>query len=183
MRFPVWHHARFFLVAALIVGVAACATLEQQKWYQQTRDATVKTTNTMTDVTTKAMQRMQGYLAKKDVLEKFRDSAEHSEGVVLDVLHKAGINRSASTQTPKTQTGKTQSAAKPPGGATPPAAGPKTPPAPASAVPSKYAGNFRWPLEAGILSSDYGERWARCTKAWTSPRIRVSPCTPRRAAK
>jgi murein DD-endopeptidase MepM/ murein hydrolase activator NlpD len=125
----------------------------------------------MTEATGKAVQRMQSYMARQDVLLKFRDSAEHSEGVVLDVLHKAGINRTASNQasnqTAKPSPNKAQPSSKTAPGTSAPSAGSKTAPAaPAAtpALPTKYAGNYRWPLDAGIVSSEYGARWGKMHK-------------------
>jgi murein DD-endopeptidase MepM/ murein hydrolase activator NlpD len=31
-------------------------------------------------------------------------------------------------------------------------------------MPEQYTGNYRWPLEAGIISSEYGERWGKVHK-------------------
>ena len=90
---------------------------------------------------------MQQYLAEKDVLKTFYDAGEHSETAVLNVLHKSGI-------------------AKP---TAPPVAGQPAPPkhrapAPLTTVPEQYSGSMRWPLDAYIVSSEYGERWGKVHK-------------------
>jgi len=92
---------------------------------------------------------MQHYLAEKDVLQTFHDAGEHSEAAVLDVLHKSKAH--ASTGTSKSTPHGTGSA---------PAAKGQSAPA-AAAVPQKYAGNLRWPVDAGIVSSEFGERWGK----------------------
>src|SRR5262245_38031775 len=91
MPSPLFRRPRVVLPAAALTLLTACSTLEQQKSYQKRRDETVKTTGTVTAATSAAVKRMQDYLARKDVLEKFHDSAEHSEDAVLGVLRKAGI--------------------------------------------------------------------------------------------
>src|SRR5471032_402595 len=129
---------RISVAVSLIIAAAGCTTLNDQKWVQQTKDVTVKAADTAVDTTSKSLKRMQRYLAEKDVLKTFHDAGEHSEAAVLDVLHKS-----------KAKPGKTS----PP--ATGTAATPKTPhPTPATQVPQQYAGALRWPVEAGIISSE-----------------------------
>lgn len=163
---------------ALLSVLTACATLEQQKWFQQTRDVATKTGGTVATATTAAFKRMQGYLAKKDLLKTFHDSAEHSEDAVLGVLNKAGIGRgaagSAGAKPPTTKPSPSTKPAQPPGTAQPskpakPSATPakpsppKTPNTvpPPSSLPPTYAGDYRWPVDAGIISSEYGDRWGK----------------------
>jgi murein DD-endopeptidase MepM/ murein hydrolase activator NlpD len=157
---------RLLTIAALMaVYFAGCATVDEkyhdEAWYQKSKQASAKavqvTTTTATkaaEVTTttasKAYARMQQYLAEKDVLKTFYDAGEHSEAAVLGVLHKSGIAKPAAP------------AAKPPGGG---AQTPKrTPAAPLTTVPEQYAGSMRWPLDAYIVSSEYGERWGKVHK-------------------
>jgi murein DD-endopeptidase MepM/ murein hydrolase activator NlpD len=137
----------------LILGLAGCATLEQHEWYTKAHDASLKAVGVASDQTTKALARMQHYLAEKDLLKTFYDAGEHSESVVLDVLHKAGVKgaKSGAPKPPKE--------AKPTGAPPPPA-----PPAPAGALPDQYAGTLRWPLDAGIVSSEFGARWGKTHK-------------------
>ena len=90
---------------------------------------------------------MQQYLAEKDVLKTFYDAGEHSETAVLNVLHKSGIAKPTA----------------PPGAGLP--APPKhRAPAPLTTVPEQYSGSMRWPLDAYIVSSEYGERWGKVHK-------------------
>jgi murein DD-endopeptidase MepM/ murein hydrolase activator NlpD len=140
---------RIAVVCGLILITAGCTTLNDQKWVQDTKAVTVKAADTVTDTTSKTFKRMQHYLAEKDVLQTFHDAGEHSEAAVLDVLHKSKTHVS---------TGAAKSAPHAAGSA------PATkgqPAAPAAAVPQKYAGNLRWPVDAGIVSSEFGARWGK----------------------
>ena len=101
------------------------------------------------DTTSKTFKRMQHYLAEKDVLQTFQDAGEHSEVAVLDVLHKSKARATASTS-------KTAPRA---AGAAPSAKGQQS--AAPAAPPQKYAGSLRWPVDAGIVSSEFGERWGK----------------------
>jgi murein DD-endopeptidase MepM/ murein hydrolase activator NlpD len=163
------HRAQTLVLAGVAACVLGCATTDQkfgdQTWYQDTKQASTKavevTTTTASkaaevtkDTAAKAYARMQKYLAEKDLLKTFHDSSEHSEVAVLSVLHKSGIAR-----TP---------APAPAGGATPGTPQPKphvaAPLPPLTTVPEQYAGALRWPLDAGIVSSEYGARWGKMHK-------------------
>jgi murein DD-endopeptidase MepM/ murein hydrolase activator NlpD len=140
---------RIAVVCGLIVGAAGCTTLNDQKWYQDTKEASVKAADTVTDTTSKTFKRMQHYLAEKDVLQTFHDAGEHSEEAVLDVLHKSKTHAAAGTsKAPPHATG-----------SAPAVKG--QPPASAATAPQKYAGNLRWPVDAGIVSSEFGARWGK----------------------
>jgi murein DD-endopeptidase MepM/ murein hydrolase activator NlpD len=154
-------------IAALLgVYFTGCSTVEQkygdEAWYQKSKEASSKAVEVTTTAATKAAEvtsttaskaytRMQQYLAEKDVLKTFYDAGEHSETAVLSVLHKSGI---AKQPVP---------AAPPSGGVAPP---PKhaPPPPQLSTVPEQYSGSMRWPLDAYIVSSEYGERWGKVHK-------------------
>lgn len=127
-----------------VLLVAGCASLEQKEWYRQTRDTTNRVAGSVAAATGKAFTRMQGYLERKELLKTFQDAGEHGESAVLAVLQKAGVSTSSSA---------------PPATHKAPAS-PKTP-ANAPAVPEKYVGVYRWPLDAGIVSSEYGPRGTR----------------------
>lgn len=131
------------------------------------------------DTAAKVGARMQQYLAQKDLLQTFHDATEHSEGAVLDVLHRAGIGGKG-TGGKHGGTG-AQPGTAPQTGATParPAEAPAPAPAPAPGVavapaapalrgapgvPDQYIGAYRWPLDAGIVSSEYGTRWGKVHK-------------------
>jgi murein DD-endopeptidase MepM/ murein hydrolase activator NlpD len=155
------------LATAALVGVyfAGCATVDQkygdEAWYQKSKQASskaVEVTETtaskaaaITSTTaSKAYARMQQYLAEKDVLKTFYDAGEHSETAVLNVLHKSGIAKQPAPHAP--------AAAKQAGQLKQPA-----PPA-ATSVPEQYSGAMRWPLDAYIVSSEFGERWGKVHK-------------------
>src|ERR1700733_9144045 len=143
---------RIAVVCGLAVIFSGCttATLNEQKWYQETKQVSTKAADTVADTTSKTFKRMQHYLAEKDVLQTFHDAGEHSEAAVLDVLHKSKA---------RVSTGASKGTAHPPPGAAPPATAQH--PAPAAPVPQKYAGNLRWPVDAGIVSSEFGDRWGK----------------------
>lgn len=140
---------RIAVVCGLIVITGGCTTLDDQKWVQDTKEVTVKAADTVTDTASKTFKRMQHYLAEKDVLQTFHDAGEHSEAAVLDVLHKSKARVGAGAA-------KTPSHA---AGSAPSTKG--QPAAPAVPVPQKYAGNLRWPVDAGIVSSEFGARWGK----------------------
>jgi murein DD-endopeptidase MepM/ murein hydrolase activator NlpD len=156
------------VAAAALVAIyfAACATVDQkygdEAWYQKSKQASAKavevtqtTASKAAELTTttasKAYARMQQYLAEKDVLKTFYDAGEHSETAVLNVLHKSGVAKQ----------GAPHPTAPPPGGQARP---PRQSSPPATSVPEQYSGAMRWPLDAYIVSSEYGERWGKMHK-------------------
>jgi murein DD-endopeptidase MepM/ murein hydrolase activator NlpD len=156
------------LAAAALIGVyfAGCATVDQkygdEAWYQKSKQASTKAVE-VTETTaskaaaitsttaSKAYGRMQQYLAEKDVLKTFYDAGEHSETAVLNVLHKSGIAKQPAPHAPTPTAGNQ-------------ARLPKQPAPPLTSVPEQYAGAMRWPLDAYIVSSEYGERWGKVHK-------------------
>jgi len=152
---------------ALCCGLLSCATLDQEfgkePWYQKTRAGTAKAADASSRAVVQAAEatkaaaadayrRMQKYAAEKDLLKTFTDAGEHSESVVLNILH--------GSQPPTTQPG-------PPArgggkGATPPRSIPGTPATPAS--PEHYSGSLRWPVDACVISSKFGARWGKVHK-------------------
>jgi murein DD-endopeptidase MepM/ murein hydrolase activator NlpD len=163
---PLLTRTRAAAIAALVgMYFAGCQTVEQkygdEAWYQKSKEASTKAVEVTTTAATKAAEvtsttaskaytRMQQYLAEKDVLKTFYDAGEHSETAVLSVLHKSGIAKQPPPVVP------------PSGGAARP---PKHVPPPAlTTVPEQYSGSMRWPLDAYIVSSEYGERWGKMHK-------------------
>ena len=152
----------------LLIGLGSCTSVQQSDWYDKAHDTTVKVADVAADKTSKAAAvastqasrafvRMQHYLAEKDVLKTFTDSSEHSETVVLDVLHKAGVGTHKGV-VPKRPAGAPGAAPAAPAATAPSAV------AAAGSVPDQYAGTLQWPLEAGVVSSEYGERWGKMHK-------------------
>ena len=145
-------HWQRILAPAMVLTLAGCASLNENRVYQETRDFSKKTAGTVADATSKTVQKMKHYMAEKDVLMQFHDKGEHSEAAVLAVLHRAGI-------------GKTGTAAAGKGPQPPSKSAKPGRPAPAPLpVPQQYAGTLRWPLDAYIVSSEYGERWGKVHK-------------------
>jgi len=142
---------RSVLTTSVLVAIAGCASLNDQEWVQKTKEASVKAMHTVTGATARTAKRMQKYLEEKDVLQTFQDAGEHSEAAVLDVLHQAGIGKVAST------TGK---------GGRPTTVPPteKHPPPGSPATPEHFSGTLRWPLDAGIVSSEFGKRKGKMHK-------------------
>lgn len=84
------------------------------------------------------------YLAIASKLKKFHDSGALNQDDVLEVLKRGGVIKGPAGSVPRTSGGK---------------AGPKV-----SQVPpptETYAGAYRWPLDAGIVSSEFGGRWGK----------------------
>ena len=151
------------LIGILVWSVAylsACATVDEKfhddAWYQKSKAASTKALEVTSTTASKAYARTQKYLAEKDLLKTFQDAGEHSETAVLGILHKSGISkRSGPAAT----------------GGNPPSAngnGAKkhhqTAPPPLDNIPEQYAGSMRWPLDAYIVSSEFGERWGKMHK-------------------
>jgi murein DD-endopeptidase MepM/ murein hydrolase activator NlpD len=141
---------------ACLCGLLAtgCASVSQKPWVQNAEQTSTQAVTVAAKAASAAAsaaaveasltyQRMQHYLAEKDVLKTFTDAGEHSETEVLAVLHRAaGAPASA-------------------GGA-----GKSTPGTHAAlpALPAQYTGRLRWPLDAGIVSSEFGARWGKLHK-------------------
>ena len=170
--------SRLFAAASLLSAqlLAGCATVDQkfgdQEWYQKSKvtsakvvDATSTTATKAVAVTettaSKAYARMQKYLAEKDVLKTFQDAGNHSETAVLGVLHKSGIAKNPGPSAGSAP-GAPKSGGPKPGAATPPSKQGTS--QPLTGVPEQYAGSLRWPLDAYIVSSEYGERWGKVHK-------------------
>jgi murein DD-endopeptidase MepM/ murein hydrolase activator NlpD len=163
---------------ALIVGFVlfGCAAADRRfgdnEMYKKTREISGKAVTATKSTASASYKRMQKYLGEKDLLKTFHDTGEHSEAAVLEVLHKSGIGRRAPPAAKSSGATKAPSTAKTPGTSAPKTGTPKTdnPKAPAPAtpadahVPEQYAGDYCWPLDAGIVSSEYGERWGKMHK-------------------
>jgi murein DD-endopeptidase MepM/ murein hydrolase activator NlpD len=167
---------RIGLLAGPLLTLVACADLDNKQWYQDARTVSAKAVTVSEkaagvaqDQAAKAYKRTQEYLAEKDLLKTFHDAGEHSEAAVLDVLHKTAVGHGKNGPGPN---GATPAAPGPKGGGTVASTGGThgkggsiTPPQPsASSVPTQYSGTLRWPLDAGIISSEYGARWGKMHK-------------------
>jgi murein DD-endopeptidase MepM/ murein hydrolase activator NlpD len=150
----------FILPVVALLG--SCATLEQQDWYNKAHDATVNATDVAKEQTTKAIgiasdrtqkafERMQHYLAEKDLLKTFHDAGDEGEAAIGDFLHKAGIGGKSGAAPPASSGGARSIA-------------PAIPPALPPTLPEHYSGDMQWPLEAGIVSSEFGRRSGKMHK-------------------
>jgi murein DD-endopeptidase MepM/ murein hydrolase activator NlpD len=138
------------LILSATLGLAACAAVDKQvdqrAWLRKTRDTSVKAVDVVTRRNARAAKRNEDYLARQDTLKGYVDGSPHNEALVIDVLRKAGVS---STPPPPT-------AAKAPSISVPPPPGAKPPVPPVPSVPPKYLGPLRWPVDAGIVSAEYG---------------------------
>jgi len=139
--------------------MSGCATIESTEAYQKTREVTEKAVASVGEKAKAARERMKRYLAEKDLLKTFHDAGEHDEQAVLGVLRKAGIGGTGAKKPSPPGPGAKPST--PSGGATP---APKPAGERAASLPEQYSGQFRWPLDAGIISSEFGPRWGRLHK-------------------
>jgi murein DD-endopeptidase MepM/ murein hydrolase activator NlpD len=155
------------ILLIVVLGCTACADLEKKQWYQTTREVTTTTIGKVSSVTTKAAARMKDYLARKEVLEKFHDAGEHSEDALLKVLRGAGVGKPRQADTKKPNDGKGTKSTGSSGGSKDTgtkSTGKVAANAGESKFPENYKGSYRWPLDAGIVSSEYGERWGKMHK-------------------
>jgi murein DD-endopeptidase MepM/ murein hydrolase activator NlpD len=126
--------------AAVLLASTGCATVDNVKTKaSQLAQAAQEHARIVFD-------RQQHYLAEHDVLKGFEDASEHSEAEVLRVLHGARAQPATSGDA---------------GRAHP--AVPVPPPLVASA-PRHGNGAYHWPVEAGVISSEYGARWGKMHK-------------------
>jgi murein DD-endopeptidase MepM/ murein hydrolase activator NlpD len=156
------HTGLALITGVLLLGCAAAdKRFGQDEWYQKTREVSAKAVNLTKSTASASYQRMQKYLKEKEVLKTFHDTGEHSEAAVLAVLHHAGVG-THSPQSSKLP----QSSSAPTGGKAPGHGSQKSQVAPSPPVrtPQQYTGDYRWPLDAGIISSEYGERWGKMHK-------------------
>ena len=148
--------------------ITGCATVDQkfgdQDWYQKGKVVSTKAVAVTETTASKAYSRMQKYLAEKDVLKTFHDAGEHSETAVLAVLHKSGIKANAAAHPAAPGTPAAPGAPAAGGSAQTKKHTAPAPAAPLTTVPEQYAGALRWPLDAYIVSSEYGERWGKMHK-------------------
>ena len=150
------------VIGVITVLLVACATVDEKfhddAWYQKTRTVSAKAVEVTQTTAAKAYARTQQYLAEKDLLKTFHDAGEHSETAVLAVLHRSAGARTSGKGPPTTgpaPSTATRSAKQRPG--SPGTSGP----APGSGGPDHQPGSMRWPLDAYIVSSEFGERWGK----------------------
>ena len=150
------------VVLAIAATLSSCSTVDEKfhddAWYQKTKVVSAKAVAVTSTTASKAYARTQKYLAEQDLLKTFQDAGEHSETAVLGILHKSGISKGSGTATP----GKGPVTTGGSGTSVPKKHPPTTPPL--DNVPDQYSGSLRWPLDAYIVSSEFGERWGKMHK-------------------
>lgn len=169
--------SRGMCVLLLAGGLGACADVPDSPTYQKTQEyvgsaaqiveqKTVAASKVAYASTVDAAKRMQKYLAEKDLLKTFHDSAPLAEEPLLSVLHHAGISGKIAASPPKNPaSGKAAPKKTPPAAPSGGGVSSKSPSGETLAtVPGHYAGVYRWPLDAGIVSSEYGARWGKLHK-------------------
>jgi murein DD-endopeptidase MepM/ murein hydrolase activator NlpD len=124
------------LCAVLMVTATGCATVDNVK------SRASQLAQEAQEHARVVFERQQRYLAEHEVLKSFEDASEHSEAEVLRVLHGA-----------RTKPAATASAS---------AHAPALAMSPSS--PAHGTGVYHWPVEAGVISSEYGARWGKMHK-------------------
>ena len=165
---PIRGTATIIAFALLGPGVVFVGCASLGKAVDATEGAANKAASATATTASKAYQRMQRYLAEKDVLQTFHDAGEHSETAVLAVLHKSAVGgHGAGTSATSAAAGAGGAATAGAAAAASPGASKTHKPstaAPPLPVPEQYGGSYRWPLDAGIISSEYGDRWGKMHK-------------------
>jgi murein DD-endopeptidase MepM/ murein hydrolase activator NlpD len=140
MRLTTHHFAHAVALPAMLLALSGCATMGTTM--DTVKDRAAQLAQAAKAHAEAVYQRQQHYLAEHEVLRTFEDASEHSEAEVLKVLH-AAHNASSATNAPKAAA---------------------APPALVAAAPASGDASMHWPVEAGVISSDYGERWGKMHK-------------------
>ena len=167
---------RLALPVVVLAMLSGCANFNSDQFMQKTRDVASRSADAVSNATSKGADRMKAYLAEKDVLKSFTDAGEHGESGLLELLSRAGIGKSGGGRAAGgggavAANGWGKSAAKDGNKLSSAAQQPLD-------VPDQYGGAFRWPLDAGIISSEFGARWGGPTREWISPPMSASRSTP-----
>ena len=136
--------ARPIASVCAVLLLSSCTTDEARK---TGADAGVLFGQAMT-ATGGAVQRAHKSLQSTDLLRTFHDAAEHSEESVLTLLRSAGVGHGG-----KAGTRRSRATAQPGPGKAAPEAEPL--------AGSIAEGQLRWPIDVGVISSEYGNRWGR----------------------
>ncbi|MGE0801632.1 MAG: M23 family metallopeptidase [Lautropia sp.] len=150
------------LVVALLAGCATTGPVPADAGQARTGGPQVPAfVARAVDATTTAVQRIRQSLESQELQRKFHDAAEHGEESVLALLRRAGIGRGApGAGTGRSITGAGSSATAARGRVAPAAGARGHSDAPAADSPLAD-GSLRWPLDAGVISSEFGHRWGR----------------------
>ncbi len=128
------------MCAALLMST--CSTFS--KVLRATNDPTIKKVMAVAPLPADVAHKIRLYQKYSSKYLKFTDGGNLDDGDILDVLRDSGVIAGA----PRTS-GRSAKAGK------------------VSRVPppvQNYSGGYRWPTDAGIVSSEYGPRWGRMHK-------------------
>lgn len=110
-------------------------------------DAAVPVAKSSSEVAKAAAGRMARYMAEKETLKDFKDAGTHAESSLIALLQRSGTsNERGSSQRP---------------GPAANGAPNRAPDGPVQNSPAVVEGEWRWPLDAGIITSRFGARWGR----------------------
>ncbi|MGE0799372.1 MAG: M23 family metallopeptidase [Lautropia sp.] len=166
---------RVVLGGLLAAGAAVgCTPIERERVAADMKTAAARIREAVTPAaaflghtSAQAAQRMKQYLQEKDTLKTFHDAAGHSEAALLAFLRQSGAatataDSAARGKTAAAGTRVTRSIDPQAGTAASGAFAPgvvAVTEAPSTTTPA--VSGWRWPVDAGIVSSEYGSRWGR----------------------
>jgi murein DD-endopeptidase MepM/ murein hydrolase activator NlpD len=136
-------------IAALALALPACAEFQQYKIQTEqvagkaadaTEEFVVDTTDAVVSSGKSVAQRMQSYLQRKDLLKTFSEAGDYGEDAIVYLRRRTSIGGFNEGNLPKFKT----------------IAMPD--------LPQQYAGEYDWPVEAGVVSSEFGRRFGRLHK-------------------
>jgi murein DD-endopeptidase MepM/ murein hydrolase activator NlpD len=135
------------LVVAL--GLSACVTLQQYRLDTETaagkaagatEDFLADATDTVVSSSKSVRDRMAGYLQKKQLLATFSEAGDYGEDAVVYLRRRASIGGFGEGKLPQFKRFDMPD------------------------LPAQYAGEYDWPVEAGVVSSEYGRRFGKLHK-------------------
>jgi murein DD-endopeptidase MepM/ murein hydrolase activator NlpD len=137
-------------IVALALVTSACSMFEKREWTHAERtaeEAMAATTAFLAEAaeavaisSRTVAQRMTSYVQRRDLLKTFREAGEYSEDQMLYIVRRASIGGFSDLRMP----------------------GMKVFDMPD--LPKEYVGEYRWPVDAGVISSEYGRRFGRLHK-------------------
>jgi murein DD-endopeptidase MepM/ murein hydrolase activator NlpD len=137
------------IIIATVLALSASGCTSTQPWVQNVQQSSSKAAEAARQAASATSARMRAYMAEKDLLKTFTDAGEHGESEVLRELHRARAATPAKSTAPGVQAASV-------------GAGAPLARVPRSTQPN--AGPYRWPLDAYIVSSEFGQRWGKMHK-------------------
>ncbi len=137
-------------IAVLTLLLSACSMFDKREW-AHTEEAAEKAVGAtrafLVDKTDAAMvsgkswaQRMASYVRRKEILQTFHDAGDFGEDAILLVKRRASIGGFTDGKVPGMTTFEMPD------------------------LPVEYIGEYQWPVQAGVISSEYGRRFGRLHK-------------------